>query len=1473
MLWVKGRSGIGKSFLVSMIIEHLEEHTPKNDTQPLVLYFFCKTGDDMTQRGNKIMLHLLAQILIRVFSNFNEEDPHSVSNGNELRSSGFAEQELISCIDIIKKARIKMLSSAAKEDSSPVEIDSLLQPMFKSLVVTLQRKFVVVLDALDECLDYDKGLLSAMIALARSSTMRVYVGDFLRRENLFAGSHNDLLKAVRRITKRADGSFRYANLILEELKSTPSTTKQRKLIASELPDGLKNYYRQAFKNSDSETREILMIALPWLVCAQSKVYIHLVAEEFDQKWEAHEDADGFVELSLSSDAKSFLSEDGKLGTTTKPRIRAENIPVSNFEPLTIAERQVIQLVKNAGRKFLQFGSANNIELDHNSVRDYIHEDEKNSDTTTLCEKCRKENNDILVFEAGGKYGKLLMIEKIMKTLNSESFQREFIWAIGVEDDTDGARPESFETSTVFRETLLISRSRQVPDEQDIGDVEEQYMEEQYMGEQYMEDPDMNSGVILNGLEHEMQPFLSDETSHIPDELEERYELNHWTGHLGAAEEAWPEEERLQEQDRWIELYNAVEKFLNPCSWAFKSWVKRTSPWRSMDPTYCIDPLHVAAYCGLVGLIKRHAKEKYSDTWTGDSLSALHLACHGAGRFRGIELLLPDEKDINRRVGKYQETPLQLAIKSKANVELVNKLIDAGADYQMPDSFGRTCLHFAVASGDTDVTKLLLGKNADVNAKDGEVQLLLHCQSDVNAEDNDSQTPIYEACLSGDVMVARILLKHSANVNCIDKSGNTALYAALGWCQTATKSNMELAELLVRYGADLSMRDNRLHDPVVRAVALNDIKILEFLLKCWKEKDPEGCFLLNRDFDSLEPLHRAAAQGRDEVVKMLLDAGNASKLCRQPGVYDSTALHLAVKNGHKEIVKTLLDASGPSMSLETDQCGATPMHWAASKGNVEIVRILLDKGDASAIFVPDKAGATPLHCAASKRYVEAVRIILGEGDGSIMSLKFDFDQRGATPMHCAAEMGDVETLKVLLDNGDPLAIHVSDNEGATPLHLAARGGNEDAVDLLFSRGADPTSEDKYNRTPLEWMFMVCMGLRLPYEIRRKDKIERTIKLHMSRILALKLPAIDIQRRQLDLIHFAVENGNVNICSAINKELVNEKDSHGWTSVLLAVQIQRRDIIDFLSQDSQTSFGHAPTKWSLTGKYSSITIGEDGLEALAKNTGREKYYFEVTVLEIFEENQSFRLGVMTRECRLYQTSPWDLDSAIDFEEKQYQYQTGDVIGCGIDFREEMIFYTKNGELLKSKCKFIDTTRRLFPCIRIGGDQIKTRVNFEQEPFAYQDWPPKEMLVDLAINGKDEREDSVLERLVEDGLEAQIIAESQVAGNIALELQVDHENEGQIMGTCQQRNKQEKMGIECQVGDGQGQPLIEPAPLHQEELEAFNKPQLDRQEDQKEVDSDVGRVDPAVDSVEAFEPPAIPQGSQRRKKFSRVLRRLRC
>lgn len=51
LAWLWGNGGFGKSFLISVMIEHLENIWPM--TNPHVIYFFCKKREDAYSMGNE----------------------------------------------------------------------------------------------------------------------------------------------------------------------------------------------------------------------------------------------------------------------------------------------------------------------------------------------------------------------------------------------------------------------------------------------------------------------------------------------------------------------------------------------------------------------------------------------------------------------------------------------------------------------------------------------------------------------------------------------------------------------------------------------------------------------------------------------------------------------------------------------------------------------------------------------------------------------------------------------------------------------------------------------------------------------------------------------------------------------------------------------------------------------------------------------------------------------------------------------------------------------------------------------------------------------------------------------------------------------------------------------------------------------------------------------------------------------------
>lgn len=156
-LWLSGDGGVGKSFLVSSIIEVLQRHDlQQNNCKATVFYFFCKIGDDTSQRGIKTMLHLLLQLFD--FSKIDDKE-----NGKSLADK----KERY--INVVKEAREK-LSDSTKQDSSLVQMYLVLQPIFESIVKTLERGIFIVIDALDECSDWKNVFLDVLKAIVNMDT-------------------------------------------------------------------------------------------------------------------------------------------------------------------------------------------------------------------------------------------------------------------------------------------------------------------------------------------------------------------------------------------------------------------------------------------------------------------------------------------------------------------------------------------------------------------------------------------------------------------------------------------------------------------------------------------------------------------------------------------------------------------------------------------------------------------------------------------------------------------------------------------------------------------------------------------------------------------------------------------------------------------------------------------------------------------------------------------------------------------------------------------------------------------------------------------------------------------------------------------------------------------------------------------------------------------------------------------------------
>ncbi|XP_064212242.1 ankyrin repeat domain-containing protein 17 isoform X4 [Tribolium castaneum] len=270
-------------------------------------------------------------------------------------------------------------------------------------------------------------------------------------------------------------------------------------------------------------------------------------------------------------------------------------------------------------------------------------------------------------------------------------------------------------------------------------------------------------------------------------------------------------------------------------------------------------------------------------------------------------------DVDSKTDSNHDTALTLAC-AGGHEDLVDLLINRGADIEHRDKKGFTPLILAATAGHEKVVEVLLNHNADIEAQ----------------SERTKDTPLSLACSGGRYEVVELLLNRNANKEHRNVSDYTPLSLA------ASGGYVNIIKLLLSHGAEINSRT--------------------------------GSKL------GISPLMLAAMNGHTAAVKLLLDMG--SDINAQIETNRNTALTLACFQGRHEVVSLLLDRK--ANVEHRAKTGLTPLMEAASGGYVEVGRVLLDKGaDVNATPVPSSRD-TALTIAADKGHVRFVELLLCRG---------------------------------------------------------------------------------------------------------------------------------------------------------------------------------------------------------------------------------------------------------------------------------------------------------------------------------------------------------------------------------------------------------------------------------------------------------------------------------------------------------------
>jgi ankyrin repeat protein len=417
----------------------------------------------------------------------------------------------------------------------------------------------------------------------------------------------------------------------------------------------------------------------------------------------------------------------------------------------------------------------------------------------------------------------------------------------------------------------------------------------------------------------------------------------------------------------------------------------------------------------------------------------------------------------------------------------------------------------------------------------------------------SDTGLINAVKAGDKAKVASLVQQHVNLNAPEADGTTALMWAVR--ASFTKDDTEIADTLIRAGADVKAANRYGITPLYLACQNGNPAIIEKLLK--SGADPNATVT-----EGETALMTAARTGVAEAARVLLDHG--ARVDAKESWHGETALMWAVAEGHAEMARELIayraDVNARSNVNKWERQttseprekwlplgGLTPLLFAARQGCLECAAILVENG--AGLNGVDPTGISPVLIAIINGHYDVAGFLLDHGTDPNLA-----DETGRTALYSAVDfhtmpqdnrpapdethnqLSSLDLVKKLLAKGASVNAQLRKQQpyrakldrgddtmlttGTTPLLRAAKAGDLEVIRLLLTKNADPRLTTRNGINPV----MAAAGLGTKEEDttgRRKTEPEAIESIRLLLDAGVDVNAVD--SRGQSALHGAAEKG--------------------------------------------------------------------------------------------------------------------------------------------------------------------------------------------------------------------------------------------------------------------------------------------------------------------------------------------------------------